>query len=48
MIVDDDRELCAWLEAGLSAHSFVTESHTDPATALAALRDSELDVVVTI
>src|SRR5262249_31996347 len=27
--------------------SFVTESHTDPATALAALRDAELDVVVT-
>ena len=47
LIVDDDRELCAWIEAGLSAHGFITESHTDPTVALAALHDADVDVVVT-
>jgi DNA-binding NtrC family response regulator len=47
LVVDDDRELCAWIEAGLGAHGFATESRTDPAAALAALRDADVDVVVT-
>jgi DNA-binding NtrC family response regulator len=47
LVVDDDRELCAWIEAGLRAHGFATESRTDPAAALAALRDADVDVVVT-
>jgi DNA-binding NtrC family response regulator len=47
LVVDDDRELCAWIETGLSAHGFSTESHTDPTAALAALRDADVDVVVT-
>jgi DNA-binding NtrC family response regulator len=47
LVVDDDRELCAWLEAGLGAYGFETASHTDPAAALDALRDADVDVVVT-
>jgi two-component system response regulator AtoC len=47
LIVDDDRELCAWLEAGLGAHGFSTTSWTDPAAAAEGLRDADVDVVVT-
>jgi two-component system response regulator HydG len=47
LIVDDDRELCAWLGSALAAHGFATDSRTDPAEALGALRDADVDVVVT-
>ncbi len=47
LIVDDDRELCAWLGTGLAAHGFATDSRTDPAEALEALREADVDVVVT-
>jgi hypothetical protein len=29
LVVDDDRELCAWIRR-VSAHGFITESHTAP------------------
>jgi two-component system response regulator HydG len=47
LIVDDDRELCAWLGTGLAAHGFATDSRTEPAEALSALREADVDVVVT-
>ena len=47
LIVDDDRELCAWLGTGLAAHGFATDSRTDPTEALAVLREADVDVVVT-
>jgi DNA-binding NtrC family response regulator len=47
LVVDDDRELCAWLDAGLGAHGFVTETHTEPSAALDWLRNADVDVVIT-
>jgi two-component system, NtrC family, response regulator AtoC len=47
LIVDDDRELCAWLGTGLAAHGFATDTRTDPTEALAVLREADVDVVVT-
>ena len=47
LIVDDDRELCAWLGTGLAGHGFATDTRTDPTEALAVLREADVDVVVT-
>ena len=47
LIVDDDRELCAWLGTGLAAHGFATDTRTDATEALAVLREADVDVVVT-
>jgi len=47
LVVDDDAALCAWIEAGLVTHGFATCSYTDPTAAVAALRDADVDVIVT-
>ena len=47
LVVDDDPALCAWLEASLAAHGFAARSCTDPIAALDAVRDADLDVVLT-
>ena len=47
LVVDDDAALCAWVEAGLLTHGFATRSYTDPTAALAALRDADVDVIIT-
>src|SRR2546425_10033035 len=47
LVVDDEREMCEAIAAGLSPRGFEIESHTSGEAALAALDTAEVDVVLT-
>jgi two-component system, NtrC family, response regulator AtoC len=46
LLVDDDRELCAWLEAALARRDFAVQSRSSAADALALCESEDFDVVV--
>jgi len=47
LVVDDEREMCEAIAAGLGPRGFEIESHTSGEAALAALDTAEVDVVLT-
>ena len=47
LIVDDDRSMCEWLEAGLTRRGFDVSFRTSAEDAIARIRFEDFDVVVT-